>query len=82
VSHNPSDPFAFFDRVGEAYVRKALVNGEFKAPLDRRAILWLEQVKETASRSSQRHVIGWMIATAVVTLATGTGATVATLLVR
>ena len=77
MSHNPSDSFAFFDRVGEAYVRKALVNGEFKAPLDR-----LEQVKETASRSSQRRVIGWMIATAVVTLATGTGAAVATLLAR
>jgi len=82
VSHNPSDPFAFFDRLGEAYVRKALVNGEFKAPLDRRAVFWLEQVKEAASRASQRRVIGWMIATAVVTLTTGTAAAVATFMAR
>lgn len=82
MSHNPSDPFAFFDHVGEAYVRKALVNGEFKAPLDRRAVLWLEQMKEAARRASQQRVIGWMIATAVVTLTTGTAAAVATVMAR
>ncbi|WP_293824659.1 hypothetical protein [uncultured Brevundimonas sp.] len=60
-------------------MRRALVNGEFQAPLDARAKLWLEQAAETQSRISQRKVIWWMIIGVLATVSVGGAAAFATL---
>ncbi|MDO1559807.1 hypothetical protein Q0812_10255 [Brevundimonas sp. 2R-24] len=39
--YQPHDPQRFFDRLGTAYVQRAIVRGEFKGDLLARANTWL-----------------------------------------
>lgn len=38
----PTSPERVFQKLGQRWVQKSLLNGEFKRPLDAQAKLWLE----------------------------------------
>lgn len=67
----PKDMTEFFDALGERYIRRALVNGEFSGVTKTSAKDWLDSREKTSGKSDRRLAMWLTCLSVLVVLSLG-----------